>query len=347
MCFSLNSLMQNHYSPFDSVFNLAYDKGMKTSEFIDIYHHVCSLIEQVLIDRVYLQSEDWQALKKTTLEQLEQLEQAQNTDQSEHILQEMLSALPLSHCALLSPHDNMGQTLPQNALSPVAQMDQHYLYFKMPSLLPPNFHEQSFFDFLKPFRHDKRPLILDLRLNQGGALSSTGQVLGVLMGANHPFALSRKAQWKSHDLISMWPHASYENAHSEKDIAAIDKHPYLKWQTPEDPPFVYQGPVLVLLGSQTYSCGELMAHALKKRRLTHVIGAPSSGAVVGAREYDCTHGYRVCLPFVELLSAQGETLENKGVTVDDSYGFASSPATALNKGELETLIQWAKKKHLI
>ena len=208
----------------------------------------------------------------------------------------------------------------------------------------PVFNETFFFDFLRPFKNDSRPLILDLRLNQGGSLSLTGHILGVLLGGHQPFALSLQADGKSADLTEIYPFASAQNQGSALDIEATETHAHLKWLTPKDPPFVFKGPILLLSGGQNYSCGELLTQALKETKRATIIGQKSAGAVLGAKDdFDCGMGYSLCLPFIELLSAQGVSLVKTGVTIDSEMSFTEPATTPLSRASIETLLKRAKQ----
>jgi C-terminal processing protease CtpA/Prc len=212
-------------------------------------------------------------------------------------------------------------------------------YVKLPSFSIPLFRRQAL-DRALAGLGDDRPVVLDLRLNTGGALSATGEALGALLGPDVAFARTRLQGWRAHPTPEdAWPEPEAQNEGNALDVQRVASRPHVRWRTSPAPRVAVRGPLVVLVSARTFSCGEVFAAALQDRGRALLVGARTAGAVVAARDdLDCGQGYRLCLPFADLVSEAGRPLEGCGVTPDVEREFNEPDTEPLSDRELATLV---------
>ena len=75
-------------------------------------------------------------------------------------------------------------------------------------------------------------------------------------------------------------------------------------------------PTILVINENSYSNAEIMAESYRRLGLGKVVGRPSGGAVIGTYEYQLIDGTNFRLPRQKVATLEGEDLEGKGRTVD-------------------------------
>ena len=83
---------------------------------------------------------------------------------------------------------------------------------------------------------------------------------------------------------------------------------------PREPHF--DGPVFLLIDSETGSASEPLAHALKVAKRVTVIGERTAGAMLTALPHSLRDGWVVTVPIADFIMADGRRLEGSGVQPD-------------------------------
>jgi C-terminal processing protease CtpA/Prc len=186
---------------------------------------------------------------------------------------------------------------------------------------------------------DKRPLVLDLRLNAGGAASAVGQLLAPFTGPDKPFLTAKLANWDSSSCKILYPFDEETNEGNCLDVEAMIENSHAQWRTPEHVPFILKQKIYVLIDKRNYSCGEVFAQAMKEYDCATLVGKTTAGAVVGGRDnYECGHGYRLMLPFVDMVSKDGFVIEGRGVSPHFEMEFTTDDREQLTDEEVRGVI---------
>jgi carboxyl-terminal processing protease len=130
-----------------------------------------------------------------------------------------------------------------------------------------------------------RGLILDLRLNAGGALTAERRVASLLVEPGVPLGESRR-RGKVYPLK-----AGASNVR-------------------------YGGPLVILIGPGTASAGETLAYALRLRGRAVLVGLETAGAVLTSLRYDLPDGGHITVPIADFVAPDGRRLEGVGVKPD-------------------------------
>ena len=135
--------------------------------------------------------------------------------------------------------------------------------------------------------HDASPdgVILDLRANRGGNLGQLARLGGALLPDGAPMGRTVGR------LLTL-------------PLSAPTDHVY------------YLGPVAVLIGPQTASAGEMLAHALRQSRHAVLAGDRTAGAVLTSRYWTLPDGGRLTVATGNFTTADGQRLEGVGVLPD-------------------------------
>jgi C-terminal processing protease CtpA/Prc len=96
-------------------------------------------------------------------------------------------------------------------------------------------------------------------------------------------------------------------------VSVLRGHAFVEYRTPEPEGPAFRGERVVLVGPRCYSCGEVLAQAMKEHAGATLVGATTAGMVVAADQHDLGDGYGLLLPFADMESGQGYRIESRGV----------------------------------
>ena len=254
--------------------------------------------------------------------------------------------LTLSHTAFINPkkreyieQQHSNETAP-DFLKISSRIIPEYAYIKIPTFTLPLFSMDILLPLLKK-SSSSNIVIFDLRLNTGGSGSSVGDLLGGFIEADKPYLYCRMNDWKEiGDPKIVYPLLEQEKINHALEIANICKNRYQLFHTSKMPKFKIDKPVIILIDQRAYSCGEVFPQCMKEYKRATIVGNKTAGAVVGARDdFDCGHGYSICLPFVELITSQGYNIEGNKVHPDIEYSFKTSDLEQLTHDEIVDIIK--------
>lgn len=301
--------------------------------WMKIFRSACHHIETSYVDRKFIDAHWVDVREKFS----HRVAISRNISEFEmHMTELMTDVLPLSHCQFITPDlsqvieaQESVQTAP-GFLLPFFEARDDHVYVKLSSLSIPVFSWPVLEENFRRLSNDSRPIVLDLRLNTGGAASATGMVLAPFTGPEKVYLVSRLATWRRSSLTTLYPQKEVDNHANCRDVELTSLHPNAQWRTPKSD-FRLNQNLLVLIDQRTYSCGELLACALGEEKRSVLIGNKTAGMVVGARDdFDCGFGYRLLLPYVELLTGHGKTLEGIGVEPDFPFDFKTPDTEPLD-----------------
>lgn len=162
-------------------------------------------------------------------------------------------------------------------------------------------------------------LIIDLRMNQGGAFAIVPLVEHVLLSPlDAGVFLSRKyydvntsspnseeislhTPWREWSLLSFWQYAA-DNA-----ITRVLFSPKI----PQ-----YTGLLYVLTSESTASAAELAAEAMQASGRATLVGAKTAGNMLSQKPYDLSNGWLIFLPFADYIAKHSGRLEGNGLKPD-------------------------------
>lgn len=163
-------------------------------------------------------------------------------------------------------------------------------------------------------------LIIDLRGNSGGAFAVKPLVEHVI---NQPFDAGA--------FISQPWNAAYDRAPTQADLETVE--PWTGWSVidfwasaqnemitrvrfqPETEDH-FDGPVYVLIDSQTFSAAEMAADALDASGRVTIIGEATQGHMLSQTIFDIPGGFHLALPIADYYSMANGRIEGHGVTPD-------------------------------
>ncbi len=277
-----------------------------------LFDQLVQLIEQEFYDVDFLDHQ-WPDIKASLAAQYRT---ATGVDQQEALLQQAVQSLPVSHAVLLTP-----------ALkAKIAQQEEHprrlrpvitaygnvvvaqIRSFKVRTTTVADI--QQFAEACQTATH----LILDLRLNDGGAGSVVVELASRLLPADTPVLRIRDRlgfhMARPHQVTSF---PENRNLDHEAEVQAIQQYHYVEYRTRAAADPLFRGEIIVVVDSRCYSCGEIFVQAMKEHTQAAMVGAPSAGFVVAAADYPLSHGYGVMIPFAEMRSGRDVMLEGTGV----------------------------------
>lgn len=136
--------------------------------------------------------------------------------------------------------------------------------------------------------HREAPgIVLDLRNNGGGAVSSLEYVINDFFPDRVPYGAFVSRKGKRDNEKSAW-------------FDGVG----------------YEGPVVVLIGGGSASSAEILAHVLKHYERATLVGRPTAGVVVASRYFSLRDGGELQLGLHDFESLDGSRLEGNGVEPD-------------------------------
>lgn len=193
-------------------------------------------------------------------------------------------------------------------------------------------------------------LVIDIRANSGGNISSMRLLSYFIEGGGPAFALFSRPylQRLKHSVTA----ADVAQApmvigrYRGDDVAeALSKGGGAALFHLEDlGPKRYRAPVVVLIGPGTGSAGEGFAWGMKTRSHARLIGEPTAGAILSGEDFEIAPGWWLTVPVAGHWSTTGEKLDDKAVAPHETLretranlctgrDFAAERATAILIGQ--------------
>ncbi|WP_412060243.1 S41 family peptidase [Rubrivirga sp. IMCC45206] len=164
-----------------------------------------------------------------------------------------------------------------------------------------------------------RALVIDLRQNQGGDVSSM-LLASHLIDSPAPAGLFlSRTWWDTHDAVpppSEWSALPLlTGPDMDAFFGALDQHGALVGFVPPMQPH-YGGPVYVLTGPRTASASEPLVYLLQSTGRATVVGQRTAGAMVSATTTELPGGWVLQHPIADYYTADGTRLDQVGVMPD-------------------------------
>lgn len=154
-----------------------------------------------------------------------------------------------------------------------------------------------------------RSLVIDLRGNLGGRLVEAGLVAGAFLEGPWAQATARgELAWSATYEVGPAPNGGLQAVSRlvQPDGAVVG-------EARVDEPAAFAGPVVVIVGSETASAGEIVAGALLAAGRARAVGERTQGNVEAVRAYALSDGSRVLVAVARVEGSDGAALE-AGVT---------------------------------
>jgi C-terminal processing protease CtpA/Prc len=309
--------------------------------YLDIWVRACEHIERSFVDREFVAG-PWPGLRDTAEARIRDCAD----DSAFHReMSEVIEGLPATHSRFLTP-DTVAYVRRRTSAEGIPSMLQaehrqwkDVLYVRAPSFAIPPFSLEPWIALLRG-ASGSETLVVDLRLCTGGSSSAVGEVLGFLLGPDRPYLRSRHVDADPGAVPEVLrPIPSAENLGHAREVEALTSHAHAEWRTKVAPESSFAGPVVVLIGPRTYSCGELFAKVIQEASRGLLVGRPTAGALVGARDdFDCGYGYRLLLPFVWLDPPSGDRVDGHPVLPDVPLDIAATDEVALALAEVSAIL---------
>jgi carboxyl-terminal processing protease len=130
-------------------------------------------------------------------------------------------------------------------------------------------------------------IVLDLRRNSGGAVSSLERVINDFFPERVPYGAFVTRKGKRDDEKSAW-----------RDGVG------------------YAGPLVVLIGGGSASSAEIFAHVVKHYERATLVGRTTAGAVIASRYFELRDGGELQIGVLDYQALDGSRLEGNGVEPD-------------------------------
>lgn len=162
--------------------------------------------------------------------------------------------------------------------------------------------------------HREAPgIVLDLRNNSGGAVSSLERVI-------NQFFVDRKAYGAF---------VSRQGKRKEEKSA---------WRSGVD----YEGELVVLIGPGSASSAEILAHVMKHYERATLIGRPTAGVVVASQYHRLRDGGELQLGTYDFQTLDGQRLEGHGVQPDVLVERTLADLRAGRDPDLSAAVEWLR-----
>ena len=161
-------------------------------------------------------------------------------------------------------------------------------------------------------------VVLDLRFNTGGSGSAVVELASLFLPPEMPILQVRDRLWQEQKepyIIHTLP--KDENIDHALDVGLTHQHHWLEYRTINSPQTVSNDkPLIILTARHCYSCGEIFVQSMKEYSWATIVGQKTAGYVVAGEQHEIGEGYSVIVPFAEMVSGKGITLEGTGVQPD-------------------------------
>ncbi|GHT19866.1 hypothetical protein FACS189429_7890 [Bacteroidia bacterium] len=171
----------------------------------------------------------------------------------------------------------------------------------------------SVFDIYQPYKYK----ILDFRNMQGGVLKNVYKVASYLIN-DTVFGGSFRTQKCYLNEISINSKANFPTLQNidfntfteilkQEDGVNIELFPNKHTQIPANQK------IYMLTNNKTASAGEPLVYGLQKSGNAVLVGERTAGAILSPDVFDVGCGYFLAVPIAEYVTADGQTIEGKGI----------------------------------
>jgi carboxyl-terminal processing protease len=148
-----------------------------------------------------------------------------------------------------------------------------------------------------------RALVLDLRGNLGGRLVEAGLVVGA-------FLEGRWARATARGELAWVATTAFEGARARGVVSQlVEPGGAVIGEARVERPAWFEGPLVVVVGSETASAGEIVAGALLGAGRARVVGETTQGNVEAVRAFVLSDGSRVLVAIAQVEGADGAALQ--------------------------------------
>jgi len=297
-----------------------------------LFEQTVDVIEREFYESHFL-AKRWSTIKNT---HAQQYGQAGSVEEKETVIKSLLESLGVSHSMLINPQlaEYIVQEEEKSGESLILKMQEdilfaHVLSFQVRGMRGEAVHR------LAELASTASAVVLDLRLNSGGSGSAVVELASLFLSPETPVLQMRDRLWQEQKK----PYIIYklpkdENIDHALDVGLAHQHHWVEYRTIDSPYKIGRDkPLIVLTDEQCYSCGEIFVQCMKEHSWATIVGQKTAGFVVAAEQHELDEGYSVLVPFAEMLSGKGKTLEGTGVEPD----FEVDLSEATNEQIIEKL----------
>ena len=162
---------------------------------------------------------------------------------------------------------------------------------------------------------DAPGVVLDLRYNSGGAISSLERVINDFFPERKAYGAFVSRKGRRNDEKSAWRGG-----------------------------VSYSGELVVLIGPGSASSAEILAHVMKHYQRATLIGRQTAGVVVASQYHRLRDGGEVQIGTYDYHSLDGERLEGKGVDPDVVVERTLADLRAGRDPDLSAAVEWLRAK---
>ena len=158
-------------------------------------------------------------------------------------------------------------------------------------------------------------VVLDLRYNSGGAISSLARVINDFFQERKAYGAFVSRQGRRKDEKSAWRGG-----------------------------VGYEGELVVLIGPGSASSAEILAHVMKHYERATLIGRPTAGVVVASQYHRLRDGGELQIGTYDFESLDGTRLQGNGVAPDVLVERTLADVRAGRDPDLERAVEWLRAK---
>ena len=281
----------------------------------DLFEQTASIIEREFYDNDFL-AKQWQNLKDA---HAQRYKRAESVGEKETVLKSLLESLGVSHSMLIDPQlaEDIAQQEETPEKSIVLKMQESILFAQIRSFQVRSMPDEDVYRLAK-LSSTSAAVVLDLRLNGGGSGSAVVELASLFLPPETPILQIRDRLWQEQDepyIIHTLP--KDENIDHALDVGLTHQHHWVEYRTTRSEQTVSNDkPLIILIDRQCYSCGEVFVQSMKEYSWATIVGRQTAGYVVAGEQHEIGKGYSVLVPFAEMVSGKGKTLEGSGVQPD-------------------------------
>lgn len=273
---------------------------------------VVEVVESEYHDRSFLAG-PWPALRD---EHRARFERAETNGDREAVIVALLEAVGVSHLVLLTPAIKAKIAAAEDdprRLRPEWRRDGDDLYVAIRSCKVPTTTRADLTAIAAELT-GVRGLVLDLRLNDGGSGGVVSDIASLFVTAETPVLRMRDRSGieQARDPLVIHTFPEKANRDHELEVAVLREQHDVEYRTYDWAGVRFEGRIVVLTDRTCYSCGEVLAQAMKEHADATVVGRRTAGMVVAAREVPLSGGFGLLVPFAEMRSGLGVVLEGEG-----------------------------------
>jgi len=277
-----------------------------------LFEALVDLVEAEFFDEDFLAG-PWTSAREDAAERYAA---AGSTTEREELLRGLLAVFGVSHTLLITPEIRAEidrKTGDPRRLRPLVRRSGRTVVAAVRSMKAETTTRDDIEALAREVR-DADEVVLDLRLNDGGSGVRVAEVASLFLSAGTPVLRVRDRVGRGLAepyVVTSLPED--ENRDHSLEVSILRREHLVEYRTPQSERRPCSGAVVVLVGPRCYSCGEVLAQAMKEGGAT-LVGARTAGMVVAADEHDLPGGYGLLFPFAEMESGRGERIEGRGVS---------------------------------